>query len=94
MYQGMIGVDIVDISSQLAPWPLNTFVGVYQFMAKHPLIWKTLWEYGRFPPTRKLFEVSHKRERKRERERERERALKPGVGRLGTFLDDGVCWST
>lgn len=63
MYQGMVDVDIVDIWTQHAPWPLNTFVGAYQFMAKHPLIWKALWEYGRFPPTRRLSKVSHKRER-------------------------------
>eukprot|EP00904_Undaria_pinnatifida_P003607 jgi/Undpi1/13247/HiC_scaffold_8.g02909.m1 len=54
LYPGMLDVDIVDIWTDHASWPLNTFVGAYQFMAKRPLIWKALFEYGRFPPARKL----------------------------------------
>lgn len=64
LYPGMLDVDIVDIWTDHASWPLNTFVGAYQFMAKRPLIWKALFEYGRFPPARKLSDVSRERERK------------------------------
>ena len=61
----MIDINIVDIWTQHAPWPLNTFVGSYQFMAKRPFIWKALFEYGRFPPARKASKVSYEKERAR-----------------------------
>ncbi|CAN0390661.1 unnamed protein product, partial [Scytosiphon promiscuus] len=51
---GMVDIDIVDIWTHHAPSPLNKFVGAYRFLAKHPFLWKALWEYGRFPPTRRL----------------------------------------
>ncbi|CAM9332239.1 unnamed protein product, partial [Discosporangium mesarthrocarpum] len=52
LYPGAIDVEIVDVWTEHAPWPLNKFVESYQFMAKHPLLWKAFWEYGRFPPAR------------------------------------------
>lgn len=62
LYPGAIDVDIVDVWTAHAPWPLNKFVQAYQFMAKRPLIWRCFWEYGRFPPTRRLTAVSQKTE--------------------------------
>eukprot|EP00903_Cladosiphon_okamuranus_P013632 g12696.t1 len=54
LYPGAIDVEIVDIWTKHAPWPLNKFVEAYQFMAKRPPIWKAFWEYGRFPVTRRV----------------------------------------
>lgn len=61
LYADAIEVDIVDIWTSYAPWPLNKFVQAYQFMAKRPLLWKLFWEYGRFPLTRRLTTVSTSR---------------------------------
>lgn len=57
LYPGAIDVEIVDIWTKHAPWPLNKFVEAYQFMAKRPPIWKAFWEYGRFPVTRRVTDV-------------------------------------
>lgn len=66
LYPGMVDIDIVDIWTHHAPSPLNKFVGAYRFLAKHPFLWKALWEYGRFPLTRRFSKVSHQREREKE----------------------------
>lgn len=52
LYPGQIKCDIVDIWTDYAPYPFNTFVSSYQFMAKNPIYWKLFWEYGRFPLTK------------------------------------------
>lgn len=57
LYPGAVDVDIVDLWTAHAPWPFNKFVEAYQFMAKRPPIWKAFWEYGRFPPTRRITDV-------------------------------------
>eukprot|EP00752_Nemacystus_decipiens_P015734 g14047.t1 len=54
LYPGLVNVEICDIWTKHAPWPLNKFVEAYQFMAKRPPIWKAFWEYGRFPLTRRV----------------------------------------
>lgn len=41
---------------------LNPFVGLHRFMSKRPVIGKVMWELSRFPPTRKVSEVSRERE--------------------------------
>lgn len=58
LYPGAVDVSIVDIWTEAAPWPLNRFVPAYQFMAKRPLIWRAFWQYGRFPPARRMTTVS------------------------------------
>ena len=47
-------VDIMDIWTEHAKPPFNTFVPVYRFVAKHPMLWRGFYLYGMFPPT-KLF---------------------------------------
>merc|ERR1711871_545632 len=50
LFPGKIDVDIVDIWTDHARWPFNRFVPSYRFMAKHPIIWRVFYAYGRFPP--------------------------------------------
>lgn len=57
-FPGKIDVDIVDIWTEFARWPYNQFVPSYQFLAANPKFWKAFWEYGKFPVTRKLTEVT------------------------------------
>jgi len=47
-------VNIMDIWTEHANPPFNTFVPVYRFVAKHPMLWRGFYLYGMFPPT-KLF---------------------------------------
>lgn len=47
-------VNIMDIWTDHANPPFNTFVPVYRFVAKHPMLWRGFYLYGMFPPT-KLF---------------------------------------
>lgn len=54
LYPGAIDADIVDLWTTHAPWPLNKSVESYQFMAKRPAFWRAFWEWGRFPPTRRM----------------------------------------
>lgn len=52
LYPGKIEVEIVDIWTAFAPYPFNTFVTSYRFLAKHPLLWRAFYYYGSFPPTK------------------------------------------
>jgi 1,2-diacylglycerol 3-beta-galactosyltransferase len=44
----------MDIWTDHAKWPFHKFVPYYRFLAKHPLLWRGMYIYGAFPPT-KLF---------------------------------------
>ena len=57
LFPGKIDVDIVDIWTDHARWPFNRFVPSYRFMAKHPIIWRVFYAYGRFPPTKLFTEI-------------------------------------
>ena len=58
LFPGRIDVDVVDIWTDFAVWPFNRFVPSYRFMAKHPLIWRLFYAYGRFPPTKLFTEIT------------------------------------
>ena len=51
---GKVDVTVMDIWTDHAKWPFNNFVPYYRFLAKHPLLWRGMYVYGAFPPT-KLF---------------------------------------
>jgi 1,2-diacylglycerol 3-beta-galactosyltransferase len=51
---GKIDVQVMDIWTDHAKWPFNNFVPYYRFLAKHPLLWRGMYLFGNFPPT-KLF---------------------------------------
>jgi 1,2-diacylglycerol 3-beta-galactosyltransferase len=51
---GKIDVSVMDIWTEHAKWPFNNFVPYYRFLAKHPLLWRGMYLFGNFPPT-KLF---------------------------------------
>lgn len=46
---GLCEVSVVDVFTEYCPWPYNTFVPGYQFMAKNPWVWKVSW-YGSAVP--------------------------------------------
>ncbi|CAM9732018.1 unnamed protein product, partial [Chrysoparadoxa australica] len=52
LYEGEINVDMVDIWTEHSAWPTSHSVPAYQYAAKNPMIWRALYEYSRFPPTR------------------------------------------
>jgi len=51
---GKVDVKIMDIWTDHATWPFHNFVPYYRFLAKYPLLWRGMYLYGAFPPT-KLF---------------------------------------
>ena len=51
---GKVDVSVMDIWTDHAKWPFNNFVPYYRFLAKHPLLWRGMYLFGNFPPT-KLF---------------------------------------
>lgn len=60
-YPGKIDVQIMDIWTEYAAWPYNNFVPMYRYLAKHPLLWRGMYGYGLFPPTKKWTEFDSKR---------------------------------
>jgi hypothetical protein len=50
-------IKILDIWTNHSKWPFNQCVPFYQFLAKYPILWKGMYFYGTFPPTKKLTEV-------------------------------------
>jgi hypothetical protein len=52
LFPGQIECNIVDIWTDYASWPFNTFVPAYKWLAKNPAAWRAFWEYGRFPLTK------------------------------------------
>ena len=51
---GKVDVSVMDIWTDHAKWPFRNFVPYYRFLAKHPLLWRGMYLFGNFPPT-KLF---------------------------------------
>lgn len=51
---GKVDVTVMDIWTDHAKWPFNNFVPYYRFLSKHPVLWKGMYLFGNFPPT-KLF---------------------------------------
>ena len=62
LYPFMVNVNIVDIWTERAPLLLNMLVGSFQSMAERSPVWKALWELSRFPPARRVSDVSLERE--------------------------------
>ena len=58
LYPGKIDAEIVDIWTEHAGWPYRNFVPYYAIMAKRTWMWRMMWYYGRFWPTRKLQEIA------------------------------------
>ena len=54
---GSTDVRIVDVWTDYCPWPFNGFVPSYQFMAKHPWMWKLSWWSSATFPMRQILEV-------------------------------------
>lgn len=52
LYPGKFKCSIVDIWTDHAAWPYTNFVPAYKFLAKHPILWRLFWIYGKFPLTR------------------------------------------
>jgi 1,2-diacylglycerol 3-beta-galactosyltransferase len=57
LFPGKIDVNIMDIWTEYAKPPFNTFIPGYRFMAKRPLLWRAFYWYGLFPPTKLLTEI-------------------------------------
>mmetsp|Transcript_19769 Transcript_19769/g.60928 ORF Transcript_19769/g.60928 Transcript_19769/m.60928 type:complete len:435 (-) Transcript_19769:152-1456(-) len=58
LYPDKINTEIVDIWTEHAGWPYKNFAPWYAIMAKRTYLWRMLWYYGRFYPTRKLQEIA------------------------------------
>jgi 1,2-diacylglycerol 3-beta-galactosyltransferase len=52
LWPGAVHVDMVDIWTEHSAWPTSEAVSAYQYAAKKPLLWRGIYEFGRFPPTR------------------------------------------
>ena len=66
---GACDVSIVDVWTDHTFFPYNRFVPWYKKMAKNPWMWKVMWKYASFYPSKRLTEESanlalHKRFRK------------------------------
>ena len=55
---GSTDVRIVDVWTDYCPFPFNGFVPSYQFMAKHPWMWKLSWYSSATFPMRHILELS------------------------------------
>lgn len=58
LYPGRVEAEVVDIWTEHGAWPYKNFVPWYALMAKRTFLWRMLWYYGRFWPTRKLQELA------------------------------------
>ena len=68
LYPFMVVVDIVDVWRQRAPLLTSMIVGSFLSMAEGSRVWRAVWELSRFPPARRVADVSLERERERKRE--------------------------
>jgi len=50
---GEVETEIVDLWTDYAPKPFNNFVKNYQYLAKRPLMWRSLYGFGRWGPFRR-----------------------------------------
>lgn len=51
-FPGQFDCKIMDIWTDHAVYPFSQFVPNYRFLAKHPLLWRGMYAYGMFPPTK------------------------------------------
>lgn len=59
-YGSLVDVRIIDFWTEIAGSPFDKFPQGYSFLAKNPPLWRAVWNYGKFPLTRRLTEeVSH-----------------------------------
>ena len=56
-YPRKFEVDVTDIWTVHAKWPFNQMVPYYRFLAKHPILWRAMYTYGLFPPTKTFTEL-------------------------------------
>lgn len=56
-FPGRMDVQIMDLWSDYGRWPFDGFVQVYRYVAKHPILWRAMYAYGIFPPTKLFTEV-------------------------------------
>lgn len=54
LYPEQLTITIRDVFSESCPWPFNSVVQQYMWMAKHTWAWKWTWTWSRFPFTRWL----------------------------------------
>ena len=57
---GATDVSIVDIWTDYCPWPYNTFVSSYQYMAKHSWMWGMSWHWSAIYPNMALLNILSK----------------------------------
>lgn len=58
LYPSRVRVTIVDFWASIAGWPFNNFPAQYTFLAKRPVLWKLIYWWGAFWPTRALTELA------------------------------------
>lgn len=51
LYPGKIEIKIVDMLACNCEYPFKASAVAYRYVAKHPILWKMLYEYSRFPLT-------------------------------------------
>lgn len=56
-FPGRMDVQIMDLWSEHGKWPFDGFVPVYRYVAKYPILWRAMYAYGIFPPTKLFTEV-------------------------------------
>jgi len=56
-HPGKVDVTICDIWSEHAVAPFNQFPRDYRYLAKNPLLWRIMYAYGAFGPTKLFTEV-------------------------------------
>lgn len=55
---GRVRITTVDFWATVAGWPFNNFPAQYTFLAKRPILWKFLYLWAAFRPTRELTELA------------------------------------
>lgn len=58
LYPSRVRVTIVDFWASIAGWPFHNFPAQYTFLAKRPLLWKFIYVWAAFWPTRALTELA------------------------------------
>lgn len=58
LYPGRITISTVDFWTTVAGWPFHNFPQQYTFLAKRPVLWKIMYLWAAFRPTRALTELA------------------------------------
>lgn len=56
-YPDRVSTWVVDLFTDIAGPPFGRLPSQYAFLAARPPLWRAVWEYGRFPPTRAATEA-------------------------------------